>query len=321
MNEKILITGASGLVGGRIAELLASEYELLTPAHNDIDIVDSTSVNHYVSVNKPPIIINCAAATDVSIGEKERGNTKGKYWQVNVEGTKNIVHAARSFGAFVIYLSTGSVFAGTDKNPGPFTESYPPGKADELSWYGWTKLMGERLVSDGAVIRVSHPTHRLYSGQAHTLDTERLSLQRSRLSLEKSHHLSYIHTIIELFDKGKLFPMFTDQSIPLTFSDDIAFAIKKLITTKQKGIYHIASYDVCTQFELGEYVLWKARGVKGKVVPGTFDEFIKLVDRPKRYTKYCAIDSAWTRKTLGLPKRSWREIVDMVTDELANRII
>ena len=305
MKYKILLTGASGLVGRKIAELLASEYELLTPSHNDVDIVDSTSVNHYMLANKPSIIIHCAAVTDVSIGEKERGNTKGKYWQVNVEGTRNIVDGAKTTGAFVIYLSTGSVFAGTDKNPGPFTEFYPPGKEDELSWYGWTKLCGERLVCDGAVIRVSHPTH--------TLNTEKLSFPRQKLSFDTSlkHHLSYIHTIIDLYDKGKLFPMFTDQSIPLTFTDDIANAIKKLKITKMKGIYHIASSDFCTQFELGEYVLRKARGAKGKVVPGTFDEFIKHAQRPKRYTKYCAINGEWTRKTLNLSRRSWREIVDL----------
>ena len=59
--KKILITGASGMVGKNIALFpKAKEYELLTPSSQVLNLLDRASVDSYVQKHKPDIIIHCA---------------------------------------------------------------------------------------------------------------------------------------------------------------------------------------------------------------------------------------------------------------------
>ncbi len=60
-NSKILITGANGMVGKNIAEYLkARGYILLTPSSKELDLLDRSSVDKYIKLNKPDIVIHCA---------------------------------------------------------------------------------------------------------------------------------------------------------------------------------------------------------------------------------------------------------------------
>ncbi len=60
-NSKILITGANGMVGKNIAEYLkARGYILLTPSSKELDLLDRASVDKYLELNKPDIVIHCA---------------------------------------------------------------------------------------------------------------------------------------------------------------------------------------------------------------------------------------------------------------------
>ena len=51
-------------------------------------------------------------------------------WKINVEGTKNIVEAAKAAGSFLIYISTDYVFSGEKGN---YKESDKP---DPINYYG-----------------------------------------------------------------------------------------------------------------------------------------------------------------------------------------
>ncbi len=319
----VLITGASGLVGNAISSTFLRTHKLLTPSHKELDITNNKEVAAYITRNNPTVIIHAAAFTDNNKAEGERGDKKGMCWRVNVEGTKNIVEAADKIGAYVIYISTGSVFAGDDAHPGPFTENDATSPESALSWYAWTKAVAESLIVSGAIIRLSHPVSKN----------------------NVSENLDYIHRIVKLYDEGKLYPLFTDQLFPITYIEDVITAIATIIgrislrsahvlgalrqgsgqascvypersrgTAKRvppRDIYHIASRDSVSPYELARYAIQKARGVKNPALTKTtFDAFVKGVSLPKRYAKYCAIDGSESRKRLKIPARSWREIVD-----------
>jgi dTDP-4-dehydrorhamnose reductase len=216
------------------------------------------------------------------------------------------------------------VFAGDDTHQGPFKEEDPTSPQSSLSWYAWTKAVAETLVTNGAIIRLSHPVSK---------DNQ-------------TKHFDYIHTILGLYDKGKLYPLFTDQIFPITYLPDLAAAIINIITSLSSAheftvhpsalrhssytsglqilrsdgarncapyreVYHVVSVDGVSPFELARYAISKAKGVKDPKLPKTtFDAFVKHVSLPKRYAKYCAIDGSESRKKLGLSDRSWRKIVD-----------
>lgn len=273
---------------------------VLSPSHLHLDITNRAQVFEYMNANTPGVVVHAAAFTDNDAAEKERGNREGKCWKINVEGTKNIVDAAREIDAYMIYISTGSVFVGSEKNQGPFKENDPVSSPDALSWYATTKAEAEKHVTNGVIIRISHPVK----------DTEIVHLPLSDIVAPPRARLDYIHNLVSMFDRDVLYPLFTDQFFPITYMNDLVIAIKRLIMTEEKGIYHVVSFDVASPFQLASYAIARARYVEPELPKTTFDEFIKNVSEPKRYAKYSAIEGAFTRKKLDLPSKTWKEIID-----------
>lgn len=253
--KTILLSGGSGLVGSRLKELIGN---IIAPSRSELDITDGNSVPRFVKDFHPNIIIHAAAFTDAAAAENDRELC----WKVNVTGTHNIVQATKAIGAFLIFISTGSVFAGNKKNPGPFTEDdEPPAKPEKLTWYGWTKRMAEKEV-DGAIIRISHPNY---------------------------------HQKLLRMDPSLGF--YTDQRFPITSLDDLAKVIEVLIKTPKPGIYHVASPDLVSPYELMRYVLKKK---------------IKQARIRHVLNQYHALSSKKTQKLLGVRFKSWREAIDEV---------
>lgn len=274
----ILLTGASGLVGSGIGRK-----EYLTPTHRELDITHKRKVEEYVRKFRPEVIIHAADFTDVSRAEGERGERSGECWRVTVEGTRNIADVARRFGAYVIFFSTGSVFSGTKNNPGPFRETDTTSPLSRLSWHGYAKAVAEQCVlPQGAVIRISHPVSRC---------KER----------------DYLHKALRLYAQKKLYPLFTDQFFSITCIDELRPVIRTLIAGKETGIFHVASGNFTTPYELVRFAL---KQKEPKLATTTFSEFIKHVKMPLRYSQYSALRVEKTQKRLGISFSHWQEIVD-----------
>ena len=181
MNKKILVTGASGLVASRLVEL-NRKWELLTPDLDEFDLIKPAQVKNYIERRSPDLIINFAAFTDVGKAEEERGKKGGLCWKVNVEGVKVLIEAKGK--TRLIQISTDMVFSGAEKDPGPYEEDHPlPNLADEVSWYGWTKNQGERIVSEagGIVVRIIYPVKA-------KLDTKRDYIHQPLILLKEDNH-------------------------------------------------------------------------------------------------------------------------------------
>ena len=72
------------------------------------------------------MILHFAAYTDVSQAENQRDDKNGACWQINVEGTRNLVKLAKEVNAHFIHISTDYVFPGSEEDPGPHKESDIP---------------------------------------------------------------------------------------------------------------------------------------------------------------------------------------------------
>ena len=73
--QKILITGASGLVGSSFVTYVNKNhinYDLLLPDHEQLDIANKKSLRSYLNKNKPGIIINFAAHRNANTAEEQR---------------------------------------------------------------------------------------------------------------------------------------------------------------------------------------------------------------------------------------------------------
>ena len=117
--EKLLITGVSGFVGGRLALHYGAQHPLL-PTHAEMDLADPESVIRYFKTHRPTQVIHTAALSDVGYCQ----NHPEESLAVNVQGTLAVAKAAAEVGAKLILFSSDQVYMGSPL-PGPHTEDEP----------------------------------------------------------------------------------------------------------------------------------------------------------------------------------------------------
>ena len=115
---RILLTGASGLLGGKIARLALERGHEVSSIYREhpttvgkatrLDLTNGKAVTELVHKLRPEVIVHTAAYTDVDGCE---GN-KELAWRVNAEATEHIAIASTEVNAHLIYVSTDYVFDG-----------------------------------------------------------------------------------------------------------------------------------------------------------------------------------------------------------------
>lgn len=146
---RVLITGASGLLGVNLALEAAKEHtvfghvnrqRLKTNAFSITqgDLLAPGAVEKLVDDTRPDWVIHCAALANIDACEADPRQAH----MVNTELPQQLaVYVARS-GARLLYVSTDAIFDGSARQ---YTESDQP---NPLSVYANTKLAGERLVAE-----------------------------------------------------------------------------------------------------------------------------------------------------------------------------
>ena len=290
---KIYVTGSRGMVGSRFLELLPRNYQVVAPEVDRLDITDEVGVDSFFEKEKPGVVVHFAAYTNVGEGENQRDDTGGNAWKINVEGSKNLAEASKKFNSHFIYISTDYVFSGMADDPGPYEEDHAPETDPKrLTWYGFTKAEAEREVSkilggEFTIVRLIYPV-------------------RAKFETKQD----YLRRPLSLYDQGKLYPMFTDQQVSLTFIDEACQALVKIIEGRLYGTFHASTPDTASPFELVSYTIEKARGAKDAVKPSSIDEFLKTVDNPVRYPKFGGLKVEKTESALGIKFSTWKEVVD-----------
>lgn len=133
---KLLITGGSGYLGRALTPIAQSAYTwfshdpLALPGGTQLDLRDADAVLAYVKTLQPDAIIHTAGS-----------NRTPDMTNVIVEGTRNVLSAAKSVGARLIHLSTDVVFDGTS---GPYRED---DKLTPVHAYGLAKAEAEMLMA------------------------------------------------------------------------------------------------------------------------------------------------------------------------------
>jgi len=293
MTKRVYVTGSKGMVGSRFLELKSKLFDALSPEVEKLDITDKEALNSFFDTEKPDAVVHFAAYTNVGEAENQRKDRSGPCWKINVEGSKNLAEVCKKFNSHLIHISTDYVFSGMPDDPGPYEENHLPEKDEEkLTWYGFTKAQAESEVSnilgkDFTIVRLIYPVRAKFEGK-----------------------LDYIRKPLSLFDEGKLYPMFTDQQVSITYIDEACSAINKIIEGKTYGIFHASTSNTTTPHELISYVIEKTRGAKDAVKPSSLDEFLKTAASPVRYPKYGGLKVQETEKRLGIKFSTWREMVD-----------
>ncbi|MEM1914653.1 MAG: dTDP-4-dehydrorhamnose reductase [Candidatus Nezhaarchaeales archaeon] len=260
---RILITGASGLLGSKIAELAVklgyevySGYLTHEPTHGTplkLEVRDADALRRMFDKVKPEVVIHAAALTDVDRCEMD----KELAWSINVEGTRNVAELSKRYGAFLVYVSTDYVFKG-DKGMYRETE-----EANPVNYYGLTKLEGERRVID-------------------ILDE--YCIARSSViygSRPASGKVNFALWIIERLKRGETVNVLKDQWNSPTLNTNLAEMILEIAERKLTGVYHLAGATRVSRYEFACMIAETFDLDKELIRPVTMDKLEWIAPRPK----------------------------------------
>ena len=161
---RVLVTGASGLLGLNVCLMQASHHDIYGVANTacmksvpfeliQSDLTVNGSIREVFEWSKPELIINCAAMAQVDQCEE----MPEKAWRINAWMPGQIAALSRANGIPLIHISTDAVFDGRD---GGYAETDQP---NPVSVYAQTKLDGENRVfesdSEALVVRVNFFGH------------------------------------------------------------------------------------------------------------------------------------------------------------------
>jgi dTDP-4-dehydrorhamnose reductase len=171
---RILLTGATGQLGGELLETLKPLGEVIAPSRTEMDLANVTSVRETIRTVLPRWIVNPAAYTAVDKAESEPELALA----INAEAVKAMGQEARAIGAGVIHFSTDYVFDGSANAPYRETDATGP-----VSVYGVSKLAGEKALTDSGAGHMVFRTSWVYGpvGKNFLLTILKLARERERL--------------------------------------------------------------------------------------------------------------------------------------------
>lgn len=275
--KKVLVTGGNGQLGSELRRLPQDDLsaKFLFTDLPELDITSPTAVRQYIEKNRPDIIINCAAYTQVDKAESEPDIA----FRVNAEAVKILSQEAVRAGAGLIHISTDFVFDGSKNTP--YSEEDMP---NPLSVYGKSKLEGERYALEaGMVIRTSW----LYSSSGQ----------------------NFLKTILRLGKERDEIRVVFDQVGTPTYAGDLAQAIRALVhryvtmhTVPEKEIFHFSNEGVCSWYDFAHEIIHLAK-LPCRILPIETHEY----PLPARRPAYSVLNKNKIRQHLGIIIPHWTE--------------
>ena len=136
MKKKILVTGGTGRFG-TVLKKLKTNYEILYPNKKTLDITNFRSIQKYIKLKKPNIVIHLAG---LSRPMNIHDHQIQKSIDLNIVGSSNITKACVEENIKLVYFSTNYVYPGTRGNYKESDSLLP------VNNYAWSKLGGECAV-------------------------------------------------------------------------------------------------------------------------------------------------------------------------------
>jgi len=213
------VTGGRGLVGRALTEHCAAVGdEVLSYGHKDLDISDRDAVRQMILGDRPDVVINCAAWTNVDGCESDQERA----FAANAAGPENLAAACKEAECIFITISTDYVFDGAKS--GFYTQLDEP---NPESVYAASKLEGERLSAlaygGSIIVRTGY--------------------------VFGPGGINFLSTVVERIKKGERIKAISDAYGTPTYAKDLAVRLRELAEKNVAGIYHVVNSGPGVSFE------------------------------------------------------------------------
>jgi dTDP-4-dehydrorhamnose reductase len=288
MTRRALLFGASGQVGTALQQTIPPSWTVA--AHDlETDIRQEAAVAAAIDRERPDVIINCAAFTNVDGAES---NEKDAH-EVNAIAPGIIAGVAARAGVRVIHISTDYVFDGQAHTPYP-----PDAPTSPLNVYGRTKLEGEervrRAAPSSAIVRTAW--------------------------VHSACGSNFVRTAVRHLTAGRAMRVVDDQIGTPTRAANLATALWCLAERPAvAATLHFTDAGVASWFDVATVVLETLRQAGrlpdgASVTPIPTSEFPLPAQRPA----YSVLDKHDSWHALGYVPAHWRDGIIQSTSELLN---
>ncbi|HXZ97291.1 MAG TPA: dTDP-4-dehydrorhamnose reductase [Burkholderiales bacterium] len=275
---KLLVIGATGQLGG---DLLRNnvKHEIYAPARDELDLAQPDKVATAVRRHRPDVIVNCAAFHNVPLCEEQPEQA----FFMNCVAVRNLAALSLEIDAWFFTFSSDYVFGGDNKHT-PYLEDDKPAP---VQTYGITRLAGEHAAlavapQNSVVIR----TCGLYGRSG-----------------ARSKGGNFVDGRVADVKAGRRIEMASEQIVAPTSTDDLSFAVLKLIEHPRlaPGIYHLVNEGECSWYQLTCAIV-EILGAATEVIPVDRGGLSGSMRRPL----YSVLANTRAR-SLGITLRPWRE--------------
>jgi len=274
---RVLVTGASGLLGGRLAELLARSHDVIAMRHEapvpsgldavDGDLLDGQALDRAFDVARPDAVLHSAAIADPDRCDREPELAR----RINVDASAEVAARCGRRGLRLVTLSTDLVF---DGERALSSEETPP---RPILYYGHTKLDAEGAVlaasPDAVILRVALVIGRGYGSRKTATEAVAASLAA-----------------------GGRPRLFHDQYRTPIDPDSVADAVTRVFARPVSGRFHLGGAERISRYDLGQRVA-RVLGLPEHL------ERTDEASQPVRRPRDASFDSGRARRELGWEPR------------------
>ena len=229
---RLLITGASGLLGANLVLAAHEDHEVIAVYHRhpiELEGVQSVSVDlcqpgrakELFDRFQPDWVMHCAA--DTSIDELE--GDPDRAFRVNRDMASNVAEAAHEIGARMVHISTDAVFDGRE---GSYREGDP---TEPVNVYGKSKLAGEQAV------QAAYP--------------EALIIRTNIFGWNAQPKTSLAEWFLEQLEGGNTCPGLIDIEFSPLLVNDLGKLILAMLSEGLSGVFHVPGADCISKYDFG----------------------------------------------------------------------
>jgi dTDP-4-dehydrorhamnose reductase len=250
------------MVGRAVADYCASRDDSVSAfKHQTLDITDEAAVRETFEHERPEVVFNCAAWTNVDGCELDARRA----YSVNAHGPRILAAESRRVGASLVTISTDYIFDGA--KDGFYTQRDDP---HPISVYGSAKLAGERLAQEASARTIVIRTGWIFGAGGP----------------------NFLSRVIELAERGARLHAIRDAYGTPTYARDLAKRLRLLAEIDLPGIYHVVNSGDGASYEEFTRAAIAARGCSADIESISADSINRPAPRPRNSRLKCLISEA-----------------------------